>query len=212
MYLFSRRARLVPGSTRAAMTWVMDITEKANQITGLDISPFTTVFSPEVGTIVWSALAPDLAALEAANDKLVADDGYVVLIDEGARLVQNDIDDGLLQIIHGEVNPDRRVEYATSVQAVCATGNVARGMELGVEIAQRAEQATGSPTMFASGMNGPYGAVAWVTGFTDVHEMDRAQQSLAADAGFMRFVDDNARGVYVEDFAITRQLTYRRIV
>jgi hypothetical protein len=212
MYLFSRRARLAPGNTRASMTWVLDITEKAKQITGLEISPFTTVFSPEVGTVVWSMVAPDLAALEAANDKLVADDGYVVLIDEGARLVQSNVDDGLLQIVHGEVNPDRRVEYATSVQAVCATGNVARGMELGVEIAQRAEQATGIPTMFASSMTGPYGAIAWVTGFTDVHEMDRAQQALAADADFMRFIDDKAPGVYVEDFAITRQLTYRRIV
>jgi hypothetical protein len=194
------------------MTWVLDITEKANQITGLDISPFTTVFSPEVGTVVWSMVAPDLAALESANDKLVADDGYIVLIDEGARLVQSNIDDGLLQIIHGEVNPDRRVEYATSVQAVCATGNLARGMELGVEIAQRAEQAIGIPTMFASSMNGPYGAIAWVTGFTDVHEMDRAQQTLAADTDFMRFIDDKTPGVYAEDFAISQQLTYRRIV
>ena len=200
MYLFSRRARLVPGNTRAAMTWVMDITEKATQITGLDVSPFTTVFSPEVGTIVWSAVAPDLAALEAANDKLVADDGYVVLIDEGARLVQHNIDDGLLQIIHGEMNPDRRIEYAV------------RDAGPGERFAQRAEQATGVPTMFAASMNGPYGALAWVTGFADVHEMDRAQQALAADAGFMRFIDDKAPGVYVEDFAVTRQSTYRRLV
>jgi hypothetical protein len=212
MYLFSRRARLAPGNTRAAITWVMDITEKANQITGLDVSAFTSIFSPEVGTIVWSAVAPDLAALEAATDKLNADDGYVILLDEGARLVENHTDDGLLQIIHGEMNPDRRVEYATTVEAVCATGNVARGMELGVEIAQRAEQATGKPTMFASAMTGPYGAVAWLNGFTDVHEMDQAQQALAGDASFMRFIDDNVRGVYFEDFALTRQLTYRRIV
>jgi hypothetical protein len=194
------------------MTWVMDITEKANQITGLDISPFTTVFSPEVGTVVWSMAVPDLAALEAANDKLIADDGYVVLIDEGSRLVQSNVDDGLLQIIHGEVNRDRRIEYASSVQAVCATGNVAHGLELGVEIAQRAEQATGIPTMFASSMNGPYGAITWVSGFSDIHEMDRAQQALAADTDFVRFIDDKAPGVYVEDFAITRQTTYRRIV
>ena len=194
------------------MTWVTDITEKAHQITGFDRSAFTSIFSPEVGTIVWSLFAPDLAALEAVNDKLLADDGYTVMVDEGARLVESNVDDGLLQIIHGEVNPDRRVEYATTVQAVCATGNVARGMELGVEIAQRAEQATGIPTLFASGINGPYGAVAWLSGFTDVHEMDRAQQALTADASFMRFVDDKAPGVYVEDFAITRQLTYRRII
>lgn len=212
MYLFSRRAHLAPGNTRAAMTWVADITEKANQITGLDVSAFTSIFSPEVGTIVWSVAAPDLASLETANDKLLTDDGYTVLVDEGARLVQSNVDDGLLQIIHGEMNPDRRVEYATTVQTVCATGSIARGMELGVEIAQRAEQTTGLPTLFASAMNGPYGSVAWVTGFADVHEMERAQQALAADSEFTRFIDDKVSGVYVEDFAISRQLTYRRIV
>jgi hypothetical protein len=194
------------------MTWVAEITEKANQITGLSVSTFTSIFSPEVGTITWSAFAPDLAALEAANDKLLADDGYVVLVDEGARLVQNNADDSLLQIIHGEVDPNRRVEYGSSVHAVCATGNIARGMELGVEIAQRAERATGVPTMFASSVTGPYGAVAWFTGFIDIHDMEHAQAALAADASFVQFLDDNARGVYVEDFALTRQLTYRRVV
>ena len=194
------------------MSWVTDITEKAHQITGSEVSAFTSMFSPDVGTIVWSVVAPDLAALETINDKLLTDDGYTVLVDEGARLFQGTIDDGLLQIIHGEMNPDRRVEYATTVQTVCANGNIARGMELGVEIAQRAEQATGTPTLFAASMTGPYGAVVWMTGFTDVREMDRAQQALAADAGFMRFIDEKVPGVYAEDAGSTTQLTYRRVI
>jgi hypothetical protein len=140
------------------------------------------------------------------------DDGYTVLVDEGARLFQGNIDDGLLQIIHGEMNPDRRVEYATTVQTVCAPGHLERGMELGVEIAQRAEQATGTPTLFASSMTGPYGAVAWMTGFTDVREMERSGQALEADSSFMRFIDEKIPGVYVEDVASTSQLTYRRVI
>jgi hypothetical protein len=212
MYLFSRRARLAPGNTRAAMTWATDITEKANQITDLSVSAFTSTFSPEVGTVVWSTFAPDLASLEAANDKLLADDGYVVMIDEGSRLIESNIDDALLQIVHGEVDPSRRVEYATTVQAVCASGSVARGMELGVEIAQRVENITGVPSLFATGVTGPYGSVSWFSGFADAREMDRAQQALSADASFARFIDDNVRGVYAEDFTITRQLIYRRLV
>ncbi len=212
MYLFSRRARLAPGNTRAAVTWALGISEKANQITSLGASTFTSIFSPEVGTLVWSAFVPDLASLEAANDKLLADDGYVAMVDEGARLIQSNIDDAVLQIIHGDVDPNRQVEYATTVEAVCATGNVARGMELGVEIAQRAEKVTGLPSLFATGATGPYGSVAWLTGYADVGELERAQQALAADTSFIKFIDDKVRGVYVEDFAITRQLIYRRLV
>jgi hypothetical protein len=211
MYLFSRRARLAPGNTRAAMTWATDITEKANQITELTVSAFTSTFSPEVGTVVWSTVAPDLASLEAANDKLLADDGYVVMIDEGSRLIQPGIDDTLLQIVHGDIDPNRRVEYAISVQAVCSSGNVARGMELGIDIAQRAQAITGIPSLFASGLTGPYGSVAWLSGFADIQEMERAQQALAADASLTKFIDDNVPGVYAEDFTLTRQLVYRRL-
>ena len=212
MYLFSRRARLAPGNTRAAMTWATEITEKANQITDLTVSAFTSAFSPELGTVVWSTFAPDLASLEASNDKLLADDGYVVMIDEGSRLIQPNLDDALLQIAYGGVDPNRRVEYGTSVQAVCASGSVTRGLELGVEIAERAETITGVPSLFATGVTGPYGAVTWFSGFADIAEMERAQHALAADASFTRFIDDNVRGVYAEDFAFTRQLIYRRLV
>ncbi len=212
MYLYSRRVRLAPGNTRAAMTWVADITEKAHQITGFDISAFTSIFSPEVGTITWSLAAPDLAALETANDKLLTDDGFTVLIDEGARLVEGNVDDGVLQILHGTMDPSRRIEYATVVRTVCTAGNLARGMELGVEIAQRAEKATGTPTMFASSMTGPYGAISWITLFADIGAMERAQQALLADTSFAKFVDDKVAGVYVEGPHTTQQLTFRRVV
>jgi hypothetical protein len=212
MYLFSRRAHLALGNTRAAMTWAQGMSEKTNQITSLDVSTFTSIFSPESGTLVWSAFAPDLASLETANDKLLADDGYVTMLDEGARFLQSNIDDAVLQVVHGEVDPNRQVEYATTMQAVCATGHMARGMELGVEIAQRVAKITGIPSLFATGATGPYGSVAWLSGYADVQEMEKAQQALAADTTFVKFIDDKVRGVYVEDFEITRQLIYRRLV
>ncbi len=193
------------------MTWALGVTDKANQITGLGISTFTTIFSPEVGTLVWSTFVPDLASLEAATDKLAVDDAYISMVDEGARFIQSNIDDAVLQIVHGDVDPSRQVEYATTVQAVCATGNVARGMELGVEIAQRVTKITGLPSLFGSGTTGPYGSVAWLTGYADVQELERATGALGADTSFGKFIDDNAPGVYVEDFAITQTLIYRRL-
>ncbi len=212
MYLFSRRARLAPGNTRAAMTWATEVTEKANKISGLNVSLFSLTFSPEIGTLVWSAFVPDLATLEAANDKLLVDEGYVSLVDQGAKFALGGADDALLQIVHGEVDPNRQIEYVTSVQTVCANGSVARGIELGVEIAQRVEKTIGLPGLFATAMTGSYGAVSWITGYADIREMERTQQALAADTKFGEFVDKNVRGVYVESPSETRQLIYRRIV
>ena len=211
MYLFSRRARLAPGNTRAAMTWATSITEKVNQIVSLNTSLFAQSYSPEVGTLVWSTFVPDLATLESANDKLLVDDGYVSMVDAGAKFSQGGVDDSLLQLITGDPDPNRQVEYATTVQTVCASGSIARGVELGVEIAQRAEKIIGIPVMFATASTGPYGAVAWITGYADVQELETANNKLAADTKFGEFVDKNVRGVYAEDPAATESLMYRHI-
>ncbi len=212
MYLFSRRARLALGNTRAAMTWATSITEKVNQIVALNTSLFAQTFSPEVGTLVWSTFVPDLATLESANDKLLVDDSYVSLVDAGAKFAQGSIDDSLLQLVSGEPDPNRQVEYATTVQTICASGSVARGVELGVEIAKRVEKITGLPVLFATAATGDYGAVAWITGYTDIRELETSQQALAADTKFGEFIDKSVRGVYTDGPTVTQSLVYRRIL
>jgi hypothetical protein len=211
MYLFSRRARLAPGNTRDGMSWATSITEKVNQIISLNTSLFAQTFSPEVGTLVWSTFVPDLATLESANDKLLVDDGYVAMVDAGAKFSTGNIDDTLLQIISGDPDPNRQVEYATTIQTVCASGSLTKGIELGVEIAQRAEKVIGAPVMFATSATGPYGAVAWITGYADVHALEAANAALAADTKFGEFVDKGVRGVYADDPLASESLMYRRI-
>ena len=211
MYLFSRRARIAPGKTRAAMTWATGITEKVNQITALNVSLYAQTYSPEVGTLAWSTFVPDLATLEAATDKLLVDEGYTSMLDEGAEYSTGGADDALIQVVYGEPDPNRPIEYVSTVEAVCANGSVTRGIELGVEIAQRVEKAIGLPVLFGSATTGSYGAVGWFTGYADIGELERAQQALAADTKFGEFVDKSVRGVYAEDALQTRQLVYRHI-
>jgi len=213
MYLFSRRARLAPGNTRKAIEHVIGISEKVNQITGIGVSLYTQVFSPEVGTVAWTAFVPDLATLEVANDKLGADDGFASMIDSGAQyLLTGMLDDGLLQLVHGAPDPQQHIEYATTVQAVAAPGKYTRAIEVGVEIAQRAERATGTPTLFATSMTGVYGGVSWVTAFADVKAMEAGEAALAADASFAKFLDKEASEVYAAEPALTQQRIYRRMI
>jgi len=211
MFLFSRTARLAPGNTKAAMTWATAVTEKVNQISGLPVGLYMQTFSPEVGRLAWSTFAPDLATLETANDKLTADEGYLSLIDSGAKFALGGADDLLSQIVHGAPDPNRPIEYVSTVTTTCANGSVMRGIELGVEIAQRVEKATGLPVLFGAAATGNYGAVGWITGYTDINELERAQTTLAANADFGKFVDKNVPGVYVDDPTATQQLVFRKI-
>jgi hypothetical protein len=84
-------------------------------------------------------------------------------------------------------------------------------MELGVEIAQRAEKITGIPTVFGAGVTGPYGAVAWISAYESIQAVEAAQQALASDADWVSFIDKKVTGVYVDDPDTTQQRVYRRI-
>jgi hypothetical protein len=211
MYLFSRRVRIGGGQTRAAMEWALGQTEKANRITGLQLSLYMQLYSPEVGVIGWSTFVPDLATLEAAGDKLNVDDDFVSATDKGAALLVGGADDSLAQVLYGEPDPNRQVEYVTTVRAVCATGNLARGLELGVELAQRVEKITGIPSLFLADVTGIYGGVGWVSGYANVQEMEAAQQTLAADPSWAKDVDEAVKGTYAEEPSLTTQLIFRRL-
>ena len=193
------------------MTWATAITEKVNQVTGLNVGLYAQTFSPEVGTLSWSTFVPDLPTLEAATDKLLVDDAYASMVDAGAKFALGGADDTLLQIVSGEPDPSRQIQYVTTVQTVSARGNLTKGIELGIEIAQQAEKVVGTPVLFATGVTGNYGAVAWLSGYADVQEMERAQLALAGDAKFAAFVDKGVRDVYVDAPSETQQLIYRRI-
>jgi hypothetical protein len=211
MYLFSRRVRIGPGHQRDAMEWALGQTEKVNTITGLPVSLYMQVYSPDVGAIGWTTFVPDLAALEAADDKLNADDEFISAVEKGAALTVGGADDTLAQVIHGEPDPNRSIEYVTVVRAVSATGNVARGLEIGVELAQRAEKITGTPTLFLAEVTGAFGGVSWATAHENVQALEAAQQALASDPSWAQYVDKEAAGVYAEEPSLTTQVIYRRL-
>ena len=211
MYLFSRSARLAPGNLPKSMTWAAEVTEKVNQITEFDVHLWTTVFSPAQGTLVWTALVDNLAVLEASQAKMIADPGYISLVDSGAELVSADpIDDGLLQIVFADpASADVQAQYATVAQAVLSPGNAVRGVELGVEIAQKAGGIMGTPTSFGVATTGPYGAVEWISVYDTVEKLEQGQQALAADAAFGELLDKEASKAYM---ANAIQSTFRHIM
>jgi hypothetical protein len=211
MYLFSRRLRLAPGNTRKSMEWALGQTESVNKITGLPVSLFMQVYSPEVGSLAFSTFVPDLAALEAAGDKLNADDGFASAVDAGSSMIAAGPDDLLAQVIYGEPDPNRQVEYATAVQTTCATGKVGKGMEVGIELAQRAEKVMDTPVLFLANVTGNYGTVGWLSGHENVQALEATQQALASDTDWAQFVDNQTEGVYTDDPSQTTQLIYRRL-
>jgi hypothetical protein len=194
------------------MAWAVSITEKVNQISELDVGLWSPVFSPGLGTLVWTAGAQDLAELEATDAKLMVDDGYIEILEAGTKFSSGDpVDDALIQLILADEDPEgANAQYAFVVQSALAPGKSARGIELGVEIAQRARAITGATTAFGAAITGVYGGVAWITGYASVEKLQAAGDTLNADASFTELVDAEASQAYL--VGATTQTIYRRIV
>jgi hypothetical protein len=102
-----------------AMAWSTRIAEKVNAISEVPVSLWSTVFSPRLGALSWTAVVDDLSQLEALDAKLLADGGYVSLVEEGARFTSDEgIDDAVVQLIHADPDGAAGGQYATVVQAV----------------------------------------------------------------------------------------------
>lgn len=182
-----------------------------HEITGLDIGLWQLFASPGIGTITWTAFVPDLATLERAGDALIGNDDFVKAIDKGADFFVGGFDDGLAQIIHGGPDPAREINYVTAVTSVCAPGHLSDGIAVGVEIAQKAQDITGTPTLFVIGMTGPYATVGWFTGFANIEQLDREEQAVYADPDFLKLIDGPGSTAYTSDPAASSQVIYRRI-
>jgi hypothetical protein len=211
MYLFARRARLAGGNGRAGIDWATEMCERVHQVADVRVELWATVYSEAFGTVSWTAVFPDLAALEAAGDKLAVDGGSQEASDRGASLIVGGLDDALLEIVHGQPDPGANPQYVTGVQAVCATGSLARAMGVGMAIADRATAITGRQTMFVRSVTGAFGGVGWLTGHPDIAALESAQQALAADPDWLAYLDAEAAGAFVEDPDLTRSTLYRKV-
>jgi hypothetical protein len=210
MYLFARRTRLVGGNGTKGLEWATTITTKVKDVTGHDVQLWTTVYSPKVGEVTWTAWFDDLTALETLGDKVQAEPSYVSLASEGAKFTDGTLDDSVYQPIYGTPDPERAAQYVGAVAGVIAAGNYERGLAAGVEIAQTAEKITGVPTFFSSALSGPYGAVGFLSGYETVAQLEASQTKLASDPKWIKLID-STKGCFVEDPSITLQTIHRRV-
>jgi hypothetical protein len=190
MYLFTRSGRFGPGSVREAMGFVATVTEKVNQISGLEIHAWIATLSPELGTVSWATFVEHLEQLEQANDKLALDDAFAELTDKHAHLFVGPLEDSLAAVVHGGPQPDADVPaYVTVARAVAANGKLGQAMADGVEIAVKATEITGLNTSFLASSTGPYGGCAWTTGCESIAQVEESEAKLMADAGWLSLID-----------------------
>ncbi len=208
MYLMSRRTRI---NSSAGIEWATTILGRVKEVTGTDVGLWGTVYSAGFGTITWTSWWADLGSMEAAFAKLQADTTYNALGAAGASLIDGGVDDALFQTVSGDPTEDPSdVQYVASVQTVCAAGGIVRAMTAGVEIAEKVTAISGAGTMFVRSLTGPYGQIGWLTGYENLAAVGDAQDKLAADEGWLTYLD-GTEGCFVEDPSFTTSTLYQKL-
>jgi Na+/alanine symporter len=207
MYLLARQANLRGLDSQA---WAVKIGAAAAEGLGNEVGVWATVLSPGFGTVTWTSRWADLVALEKGFAEVSVNAKYLGLAAEGAAFVNGPINDTLYEVAYEGSSPIDDARYVGTVTAVCAPGHFARGIMGGLEIAQRAEKATGVSTSFLTGQTGAYGTVVWLAGYKDIAEFEKAQHALAADMSFIEYID-TATDAYQADPSLTQSTLYMRI-
>jgi hypothetical protein len=208
-YLFTRSVQLARANLVDSMAWSVKVTEKVNAIAETPVRLWSSLMSPDVGRLTWSTAVETLSTITTMQDKLLADPGYVELVEEGARYNGGTgVTDELVRFVLADRDGVDTAQYSTVVRAVLAPGAFASGTALGVEIAQRAKAITGRPTSFGASQSGTYGEVGWVALYDSIEQVQAAGEAIAGDAGIVKLLDDNA-GTWVP--GTSTQVINRRV-
>jgi hypothetical protein len=209
MYLFSRQARL---NSMEGVTWAANIGKVAADLSEHEVGLWMRAYSPGFGVVVWTSWWDNLAAMESGFAKFATNEKYLSLAAEGRGFLEGEVDDTLYQSVYdgsgagGGADP----QYVSVVRAVCANGSIERGMTAGVEIAQKAEAASGRSTGFLANVTGYYGGVNWLAGYDSMATHEDAQNKLNSDASFVKFVDSTT-SCYVQDPSVTQTVLYAKV-
>lgn len=197
-YLFNRVARLAPGNLLDSMAWAVKMTEKVNAVADLEVRLWTSVLSPQVSSLSWNAVIEDFAALMTAEEKLLADSGYIDLAEEGTRFNSGSgLDDSVVRLIHVDADGAGSAQYATLTTTTVAPGMTATAVALGIEMAQRIRAITGRPTQFGSSVTGPFGQVGFIILSDTIEQVQAASEALAADADWIAMLDERASKAFL---------------
>lgn len=187
MYLFTRTATINPEHQLKGMAFVVDIAAKAASITGVPANVYRVSFGAPLGSVLWSSIFESHAALEAAEQKLMADPAYVKATTTSTHLFTGTVDDALATPVTSTLTAPNASYWVT--QASIAGGKLTKAIELGSAIQAHIAEATGAPSAFLTDSYGPFGQVRWLTGADSAAELDKVRDTLLVDPTFLGLVE-----------------------
>lgn len=185
MLLFSRQVTLT-ASPKRTVPWATEITAYVNAHSSLDVSLWATSFGYPLGTMAWTTMVESQAQLAAGTSSLLADPGYLDLIDGAADLVSTPGEDRLGELIYGTpTEPGTVGAIAQVTTAAAVVDQMASAIGFAVDIAQHIEGVTGTPIFVLTNLYGAMGGVTWISVQPDIEAVDMARAKMQTDSSYL---------------------------
>lgn len=196
MYLFSRTTIAALGRQFDAVPAALDVAALAASITGRDVNVFAARFGAPMGTIMWSARSESLVELQESTEKLMADPGYLAMLESMNGLFMAPAEDRYSRIIVGP--GEATSKYYGITRAAMANGKFADAMAFGVEAAEYVGTSMKCPSAFVKAAYGGFGDVTWITGFDSMDQVDAFDDWQMSDSGYHEILVRSG-GLFVEN-------------
>lgn len=197
MYIFSRSTIAALGRQFDAVPAAVGVAELVTKLTGHEINVFTARFGAPQGSVMWTTRSESLVELQGMTDKLMADSGYLEMLESMNGLFMAPAEDRLGRVLAGPTDATTSRYYGVT-QAAMANGRQADALAFGVRTAEYIGSATGAPSMFTKASYGGFNDVAWIMGFDSESDVDAFDDWQMTDSGYHDIVAE-AGGLFVEN-------------
>ena len=128
---------------------------------------------------MWSARVESMTELQGITDKLMADAGYLEMLESMNGLFMAPAEDRLGRVLTGPLDAATSKYYGVT-RAAMANGKQAEAMAFGVKTAEYIGKALGTQSAFTKSGYGGFNDVTWIIGF-DTRGRRRRLRRLADD-------------------------------
>lgn len=196
MYIFSRSTIAALGRQFDAIPAAVGVAQLVTKLTGKEVNVFVARFGAPMGSVMWSARTESLAELQEVTDKLMADQGYLDVLESMNGLFMAPAEDRLGRVLTGPIEAATSKYYGVT-RAAMANGRQADALAFGVRTAEYIGKALGTQAAFTKSAYGGFNDVTWIVGFDSEADVDAFDDWQMTDSGYHEILAE-AGDLFVE--------------
>jgi hypothetical protein len=196
MYIFSRSTIAALGRQFDAMPAAVGVAELVTKVTGHEVNVFAGRFGAPQGSVMWSARVESMAELQGMTDKLMADQGYLDMLESMNGLFMAPAEDRLSRVLTAPIEGATSKYYGITRGAM-ADGKQPEAIAFGVKAAEYIGKSLGTTAAFTKAGYGGFNDISWIIAFDSEADVDAFDDWQMSDSGYHDIVAE-AAGLFVE--------------